>query len=342
MNPNYSPAKALLRRDFIEYRGSFLITPVVIAAFLVVIAWGGALFASQFSDWEEGIGWFVTNQIPDAQVDIEIRSSGDGLDVAMLGEWVYPALDNARVEQRAWDFAGDWTFTTPNVPGGIDDFASRQTFNEVLNALNVIFLLVLWTISVNYLAGCLYNDRRDRSVLFWRSMPISDRREVIAKFLTIGVSVPVVYALISLVTQVLVVAAGTFFLARTATPLAEVWGFAWFGLEEIFRNTLLTLPVMIVVAFPLYAWSLLASAWAKSSPVLWTFGLPAGAIFAERWLFGSNWLAERIARCVPGGEGYDSVFEMFQATWLEQMLGILAGMCLLLFAAKLRRYRLEL
>ena len=342
MNSNYNPTRAMLRRDFIEYRGSFLVTPIVIGAFLAIVAWGGAVFASQFSDWEEGIGWFVANQIPDAQVDIEIRSSGDTTESAVGGAWVYPNASAPDKEQPAWDFAADWTFSTPNIPSAVDDLKDGRAFNEVLNALNVIFLLVLWTISVNYLAGSLYNDRRDRSVLFWRSMPISDRREVVSKYLAIGVAVPVVYAVISILTQLIIVGAGTFFLARTAAPLEQMSVFGWFSVSEIFRNTALILPVMIVVAFPLYAWSLLASAWAKNSPVLWMFGLPAGAIFVERWLFGTTWLAQRISRCVPGGEDNDSVFQMFQVTWPEQLAGVVVGVALLILAAKVRRYRLEL
>ncbi|MDG0978665.1 MAG: hypothetical protein P8O79_02960 [Halieaceae bacterium] len=342
MNPNYNPAKALLRRDFIEYRGSFLVTPIVIAAFLAVVSWGGAVFASQFSDWEEGIGWFVANQIPDAKVDIEIRSS-EGAEVSsQVGEWVYPSASSAGADQSEWDFAADWTFSAPRLSSGFDDLKDGKEFNQVLNALNVVFLLVMWTISVNYLAGSLYNDRRDRSVLFWRSMPISDRREVFSKYLTVGLAVPLVYAVISIVTQLVIVAAGAFFLARTAAPLEQVSTFSWFSIAEIFRNTALKLPVMIVIVCPLYAWSLVASAWAKNSPVLWMFGLPAGAIFAERWLLGSSWLAERVARCLPGGESYGSMMDMFQATWPEQIAGVVVGVGLLLLAAKIRRYRLEL
>ena len=342
MNPNYNPTKAMLRRDFTEYRSSFLVTPIVMAAFLAVVAWGGALFASQFSDWEEGIGWFVANQIPDAQVDIEIRSSSDRADGFVLGDWVYPDAEAESVEDSQWDFSADWTFSTPISPTGVNEFNDGEEFHEVLNALNVIFLLVLWTISVNYLSGSLYNDRRDRSVLFWRSMPISDRREVLSKYLTIGLAVPVVYAMISILTQLVIVAAGAFFLVRTATPLEQVSGFSWLSIAEIFRNTLLKLPVMIAMTFPLYAWSFVASAWAKNSPVLWMFGLPAGAIFAERWLLGSSWLAERVARCLPGGDEYDSLLEMFQATWPEQVAGVVVGVGLLILAAKVRRYRLEL
>lgn len=342
MNSHYNPTKALLRRDFIEYRSSFLVTPIVIAAFLAVVAWGGAAFASQFSDWEEGIGWFVANQIPDAQVDIEIRSSSDRADGFVSGDWVYPESRTQVVAESEWDFSADWTFSTPTMSSGVGDLRDGKEFNEVLNALNVIFLLVLWTISVNYLAGSLYNDRRDRSVLFWRSMPISDRREVFSKYLTIGLAVPVVYAVISILTQLLIVAAGAFFLARTTSPLEQISGFSWFSISEIFRNTALKLPVMIVMTFPLYAWSLVASAWAKKSPVLWMFGLPAGAIFVERWLFGSSWLAERVARCLPGGEGYESMLAMFQATWPEQVAGVVVGIGLLMLAAKVRRYRLEL
>lgn len=342
MNSNYNPAKALLRRDFIEYKGSFLVAPIVIAAFLVVVSWGGALFASQFSDWEEGIGWFVQSQLSDADVNIEIRSSDESMVTSPIGNWVYPDADIPDAEPSVWDFSADWTFSTPSMPSGIDDLHDGKQFAEVLNALNVIFLLVMWTISVNYLAGSLYNDRRDRSVLFWRSMPISDLREVISKYITIGLAVPVVYALISILTQLFIVGAGAFFLARTSGSLEHVSVFSWFSVSEIFRNTALILPVTVLVAFPLYAWSLLASAWAKNSPVLWTFGVPAGAIFAERLLFGSSWLAQRIARCIPGGEGYDSVFQMFHATWPEQVAGVVVGVGLLTLAANVRRYRLEL
>ena len=43
------------------------------------------------------------------------------------------------------------------------------------------FYIAAGVVVVVYLLDCLYGERRDRSILFWRSLPVSDTQTVLAK-----------------------------------------------------------------------------------------------------------------------------------------------------------------
>src|SRR5262249_34513186 len=51
--------------------------------------------------------------------------------------------------------------------------------------------IVLFFVVFFYLLGALYNDRADRSVLFWKSLPLSDIETVLAKVVTAALVAPI-------------------------------------------------------------------------------------------------------------------------------------------------------
>jgi len=136
--------------------------------------------------------------------------------------------------------------------------------------------VITGVVLIFYCLGSLYDDRRDRSVLFWKSLPVSDRDTVISKVVTAAIVVPLIALAAGIVTSILQLAMiGIFF----AFHGINVFG-AMFSFGHPFR-TILTmfgaLPVTILVAIPTIGWLMLCSAWAKSKPFLWAFGIPVGA-----------------------------------------------------------------
>ena len=52
------------------------------------------------------------------------------------------------------------------------DSAVDTVIANVLNAMNAIVMWVMFLVAISYALACLFNERQDQSVLFWRSLPI--------------------------------------------------------------------------------------------------------------------------------------------------------------------------
>ena len=343
MTQSYAPAVAMIRREFIEYRGSFWLTPLVLGLFLTVVSFGGALFASQFSDWEEGIGWFVASNLPDAKIDIVVSNSETPANDELRAGLVTPRADQivTLAPEPTWDFHQSWTFSTP---GSIDASADTEAGGPLqtsLKGIRLLFLLVLWTVSVNYIAGSFYNDRRDRSVLFWRSMPVSDLAEVLVKAVTIVLVVPIVYLLVLLFVQSAVIASGLL-LSALSVELAVPTISTWDALTGVLVDTLFMWPLIVIIAAPLYGFGLFVSAWSKRSPSLLFFGVPIALIVAERLIFRTSWVLERVAISMPASVEWRELSNQLLVSWPEQLLGLGIAALFLYATARIRQYRLDL
>jgi ABC-2 type transport system permease protein len=131
-----------------------------------------------------------------------------------------------------------------------------------------------------YLMDCLYADRRDRSVFFWRSMPVSDSRMVLAKLFTGMVVAPAIMLAQVIVAEILIGVTFTIAFALLGVNLLGV-----FFLPGTIILAWITLAFALLVQslwfLPFYGWFLLCSAWAKKLPLAWTVLIPLGAMLLE-------------------------------------------------------------
>jgi ABC-2 type transport system permease protein len=126
------------------------------------------------------------------------------------------------------------------------------------------------------LAGSLFEERKDRSILFWKSMPVSDLSTVGAKFVAIiGVGLGF-SAAISILLHLIVMAIAAATMASfgiTGVSMTAVLGTA-FGLWMVGAVALL---IYVAWVLPVYSWIVLASAWAPKSPFILAF-VPIAAL----------------------------------------------------------------
>jgi ABC-2 type transport system permease protein len=135
------------------------------------------------------------------------------------------------------------------------------------------FLAILTFVVLFYSLGSLYDDRRDRSLLFWKSMPVSDTSSVLAKLTSILLVAPTIS-----------LGLGTIFgfgLVLMTLVTAAILGAnlfaATFGSSNLYLmplGILAMVPVYALWALPSVAWFMLVSAWAKRAPFLWAAGVP--------------------------------------------------------------------
>jgi len=149
------------------------------------------------------------------------------------------------------------------------------------------FVTILFT-QFFYTLDALYGERRDRSILFWKSLPVSDAETVLAKLAVAGLLIPVAAALAALVTQLLVCAIATAWLSSAPLLAAQLWNPAtWAG-------TLLLMGYVLVAGIlwylPLLGWLLLVSASVPRAPFLWAILPPLALCLAEYVVFHTSYL----------------------------------------------------
>ena len=126
-------------------------------------------------------------------------------------------------------------------------------------------LVTAFIVGVFYSLDALYGERRDRSILFWKSLPVSDRTTVLAKASIPLVILPLIVFAVVIATQVIILLLNNAALARSRTGLALLWTHLRF-----FQSSIALLYSLIAITLwhaPLYAWLLLISAWAERAEI---------------------------------------------------------------------------
>jgi ABC-2 type transport system permease protein len=254
-------------------------------------------------------------------------------------------------------------------PGGIDmgdaSISGSRDPSFLLVAgiqttFTVLLLLLMSVVAFYYLSDCLYAERKDRSILFWKSLPVSDTATVLSKLLVALLVLPLgVYAL-ALVTNML--AFGILYARFHNSPLVQ--HFVRWDTSVWLRLNLLLVADIVVLALwyaPVAAYQLLISAWAKSSVFVWTILPPLVLILGEKLVFGTWNVAQLIGyRLGTGmsdlaGSGFGLAADHHGPDGLEGLLdqvnllpllgtaglwiGVVVAGALVFAAIRIRRYR---
>ncbi|HEX7046224.1 MAG TPA: hypothetical protein VF275_01450 [Gammaproteobacteria bacterium] len=239
--------------------------------------------------------------------------------------WIVPTAFAAII---AFGFATTLFFEIPTSIGidrAVEKIARNMSAGDLdragialLPMLAFTFFLVMTFIGVFYLLDALYAERRDRSILFWKSLPVTDTATVLSKWCALFFVLPIIVLTIVLTLY--------FVLAFFATIFVLIGGGnAWtivisnLSLSGL-GDTLIALYVEMLWYAPLFGWLLLASAWAKKAPFLWAVLPPVAiAILEKMFLDTDNFLdvvGSRLA-LFGGSQGFDELigheFSMFGA-----------------------------
>jgi len=239
----------LLRREYWENRGNFAIAPLSIGAFFIII-FVFALFNTEHLSITHGYG--------DSGGILGGEVSGLSLLSSMTVEFANLPLES---REKIWEtgFFG----------------------------IGMSFTWVLILVSFIYMLGSLYDDRKDRSILFWKSLPISDLMTVNSKILTVLFVIPafflaataLTYLLIMVIITLVALLFGINLLDFICLPAPFISG----PLKLYFNYIIQTLW-----AAPFLGWLLLVSSWTKRKPILLAT-IPLAVIsFLEFYYYRTN------------------------------------------------------
>jgi ABC-2 type transport system permease protein len=206
-------------------------------------------------------------------------------------------------------------------------------------------------VGIFYTLDALYGERRDRSILFWKSLPVSDLTAVLSKFAIPLIILPLLSFAIAVVTQFVMM------LLSSAVLLGSGLSVGTLGARMSFFHMSLMLLYHILTVHglwyaPIYGWLLLISAWAPRAPILWAF-LPPFVIWGvERIAFRtSHFLGmlqyrltgpEPAATTVRSGNLMDILSAVTPAQFFSTpglWVGLALAAIFLAAAVRLRRYR---
>jgi ABC-2 type transport system permease protein len=174
----------------------------------------------------------------------------------------------------------------------LDELRGSISANDMIQAGNALDMaqlvfagltcISLFFVLFFYLLGALYDDRRDRSVLFWKSLPVTDTATVLSKALAAMLIAPLIAFAISTIAYVLFLVLVCIWAgAHGLNALPAVMAAHPLGM---FARLLLTIPISALWALPAIGWLLFWSAYVRSKPFLWAVLIPFLALIANWWL----------------------------------------------------------
>ncbi|MEN1940591.1 hypothetical protein WCE41_05945 [Luteimonas sp. MJ246] len=324
----------LLRREYWEHRGGFLWAPLIAGAISLLLT--AVLFVIAM------VG--MRNAASDAEIHLDDGStmSINGLDLGLLAQQM-SADDKAQLAS------------------GIDLTMMLASAWPYIVMVFVMFF---------YCLGALYDERKDRSVLFWKSLPLSDGETVLSKVASAVLVIPLMATLAAIATMFgFLLLLSVTVMIHGGSPWELIWGPG--NPLAISLSVLAAIPVYALWAMPTVGWLMLCSAWARSVPFLWAVLVPVLAgvfvsmssvtrIFGvESDWFWSNIVARMLLGVVPltrhdisrlGHADIESqgLLHMIQPSAVysnlmqpELWIGVAVGIAMLFVATRLRRWRDE-
>ena len=217
-------------------------------------------------------------------------------------------------------------------------------------AVALVIIVTAMIVGVFYCLGALHNERRDRSVLFWKSLPVSDLTTVLSKVFIPMVVLPVVAWVVSIAMWAIIYVASAASAAATGSALAGLMTQA--PLLTMTGGLAYGLAAMALWYAPIWGWCLLVGGWARRVAFLWAVLPPLAIIVIERIAFDSSVFARMLKDRVNGGvvEAFSEAPHSAHGTMLQidpvgflsspgLWIGLLLGAVFVAAAIWLRRYR---
>ena len=331
MNPAIDKAQYLIRRELWENRGGVIWTPVVIAIvvcvlMLIALAAGRGIVnqgieLEQFFEWTSGHG---LNQDLDQPVKIIDFNAG------------------------ALVVSADAEFSIGNLDEELTPSYGMAMMQHIVVAC---FSVVAFIVACIYLLGALFNDRKDRSILFWKSLPISETSNVLSKLIFAATVIPLTALIISIPVQV--VGGNVIAWAYSQSPDFTYFGvFSELSLIQVLLIHMLLVVVLGIKTFPLFSWLLFASAVSRRAPALIAIVAPIFIIAVESLIFDTSYFSEFVAglffidhfrtEWTDASDFFRGAVALMSFSWSQVLKIVVASGVLLSAAIWLRNNKFEL
>ena len=181
----------------------------------------------------------------------------------------------------------------------LDPMHQQAAILQPYNFAELMLMATFLIVAIFYCLDALHGERRDRSILFWKSLPVSDAMTVLAKASIPIVILPLFTLAVTVVTQFFMLLWSTLVLSGSGLPVAALW------------NNVPLFPMAVglfdhLVGFhalgyaPFYCWLLLVSAWARRAPFIWAILPPLAIGIVEKIAFGTSYFGAMLQHRFAG------------------------------------------
>lgn len=158
-------------------------------------------------------------------------------------------------------------FGAQNIAG---DGERRLALTAFFVGTSWLFLIALTVLSVFYCLDSLYSERKDKSILFWRSLPITDTETVISKLIMAVFIIPTVFVIAIMATHLVnLIITSMWVSSKGGDAGMLIWGSV--SLVDNWMAAFVVVTATSIWMSPFIGWFLFVSAYAKRSPFLWAF-----------------------------------------------------------------------
>jgi ABC-2 type transport system permease protein len=230
----------------------------------------------------------------------------------------------------------------------LDPMRHQELVEQPYTFAAFFLMAISFIVAVFYSLDALYGERRDRSILFWKSLPVSDLITVLAKATIPVLIVPLVTFAVALVTQVIMLLLSSAVMLARGQSVATLWTHL-----PLFQMSLMLLFHLVAIHglqfAPIYSWILLVSGWARRAPLLWAVLPPLAIGVAEKVAFNTHHFASLLGYLFGGAPEITTgkmAMAPLTASALGEFLaypglwiGLAIAAAFLAAAVRLRRYR---
>jgi ABC-2 type transport system permease protein len=234
----------------------------------------------------------------------------------------------------------------------LDPAQQRAAIEKPYDIAAMMLILTAFIVGIFYCLDALHGERRDRSILFWKSLPVSDLTTVLSKASIPLVVLPLLVFAIIVTTQLIMLLLSTVVLLMSGLSAATLWPQLKFIPSPLVL--IYALPVIALWHAPIYGWLLLVSGWARRATFLWAL-LPLFALSVfERVAFRTShfasllryrlfgWFTEAFVPQTRGSVPIDPLTQLTPGNFLSTpglWIGLAFAAAFLAAAVRLRRYR---
>src|SRR5882724_13027734 len=181
----------------------------------------------------------------------------------------------------------------------LDPAHQRAAIEQPYDLAAMMMIFIAFIVGVFYCLDALHGERRDRSILFWKSLPVSDLTTVLSKVTIPLVVLPLIAFAIVVCVQVIMLLQTSVVLIFHGVNPGTTWAHV-----PVFQNWLVLLYGLAAIALwhaPIYGWLLLVSGWARRATFLWA-ALPILAIaIVEKIAFNTSHFGAMLGYRMTGG-----------------------------------------
>ncbi len=226
----------------------------------------------------------------------------------------------------------------------------RAVLEEPYTFAMFLIMGAAFVVGIFYSLDALHGERRDRSILFWKSLPVSDLTTVLSKASVPLVILPLFSFALTVATQLIMLLLGSTVLLASGLSAAPLW-----TRVPLFQMWMMLLYHMVAVHMiwyaPIYCWMLLVSAWTRRAAFLWAILPPLAIGIVEKLAFNTKHFASMMqyrfsggpeAVGMPGSLKIDPMTHLTPGHFLSSpgmWAGLIVAAIFLAVTVRLRRYQ---